>query len=176
MSVASSAKVVVKNIDLSGAEGAALCAAIHKDAFDPLDEAGWSAQAMEELMSSAGVHVLLAYFEGEGAGDVPAGFALYRLVAGEAELITLATMPDFQGRGVARALLHEMRCGLEAAGAEKLFLEVRADNLRAVKLYSDLGFEKIGKRSNYYKTRSGNHVDALCLGLFLRAACDHKEN
>lgn len=175
MSRTSPSIIIVKNIDLSGAEGAALCAAIHKEAFSPLDEEGWSAQAIEDLMASSGVHLLLAHIEGNNTDDAPAGFALYRMVAGEAELITLATLPAFQGQGVARALMQEMRLCLEDERVEKLFLEVRADNLRAVKLYSDLGFEKIGKRSNYYKTRSGNHVDALCLALFLKTACDHKE-
>ncbi len=161
-------------MDLSGTAGAEICSKIHKAAFAPLDEDGWSAAAIAELMASSGVHLLMAHLVA-GEDDVPVGFALYRSIAGEAELITLATLPEYQGRGVARALMKEMISHLEGGGAEKLFLEVRADNLRAVKLYSDLGFEKIGKRSNYYKTRSGSHIDALCLALFLKTACDHKE-
>ncbi len=171
---------VIRMMDLSGTAGAEICSKIHKAAFAPLDEDGWSAAAIGELMASSGVHLLMAHLV-LGEDDVPVGFALYRSIAGEAELITLATLPEYQGRGVARALMHQMIFHLEGDGhleggrTEKLFLEVRADNLRAVKLYSDLGFEKIGKRSNYYKTRSGSHIDALCLALFLKTACDHKE-
>ncbi|WP_420428730.1 GNAT family N-acetyltransferase [Kordiimonas sp.] len=125
MSRTSPSNIIVKNIDLSGAEGAALCATIHKEAFSPLDEEGWSAQAIEDLMASSGVHLLLAHIEGDNTEDAPAGFALYRMVAGEAELITLATLPAFQGQGVARALMLKMRLCLEDERVEKLFLEVR---------------------------------------------------
>jgi ribosomal-protein-alanine acetyltransferase len=73
------------------------------------------------------------------------GFAMYRVVAGEGELLNLAVDPSARRTGVARALLQEMM-----QEAEIWHLEVRESNLAAIALYDSLGFQKVGRRSGYY--------------------------
>ena len=87
-------------------------------------------------------------------------FALFRVAADEAELLTLATAPDMRRKGLARAVLQD---GLQEAakrGVRACFLEVAAPNLAARALYESLGFQVRGLRRGYYRA-AGQVVDAL---------------
>lgn len=88
-------------------------------------------------------------------------FALFRVAADEAELLTLATAPSARRQGLARKLLHD---GLERArrhNAAQCFLEVAACNHAAILLYQSMGFEKVGRRKAYYHAPGHAPVDAL---------------
>lgn len=89
---------------------AALLARIHAAAFTPVHR--WDAQAMTALLAMPGVFVLLA--QGEGIPPV-SGFIMARVLLDEAEILTFAVDPAWQGQGIGRALLG--RCLDEAARA-----------------------------------------------------------
>ncbi|RZM33534.1 MAG: GNAT family N-acetyltransferase, partial [Sphingomonas sp.] len=91
--------------------------------------------------------------------DEPAGFALVRSVADEAELLLLAVDPSFRRRGVATALLRGIVDDGRAGGVADLHLEVRAGN-DAVRLYTAHGFAKVGERRGYYRGKTGQVYDA----------------
>lgn len=74
-----------------------------------------------------------------------AGFALYRLVAGEGELLNLAVNPEVRRDGIGKAL---MRALLPLA--ELWHLEVREHNFAAISLYRALCMEVVGRRERYY--------------------------
>jgi ribosomal-protein-alanine N-acetyltransferase len=97
-----------------------------------------------------------------GPEAAPLGFALIRVSADEAELLTIAVHPAAQRRGLGRALL--LDCGRRALefGAATLFLEVAADNAPAQALYARSGFTQVGRRPRYYR-RGGGACDALIL-------------
>lgn len=78
------------------------------------------------------------------------GFAIARVLAGEAELLTLAVDPEARRTGVAHGLLVELSGAVAQAGAEVMFLEVAADNLAARALYAKLEFVEVGLRTAYY--------------------------
>jgi ribosomal-protein-alanine N-acetyltransferase len=85
-------------------------------------------------------------------------------VLDEAHIATIAVHPDFRQRGVGKALL---QTGMQAAyteGARIFYLEVRAGNLAAQKMYANFGYEVVGRRAKYYKN---NGEDALLLTLRL---------
>jgi ribosomal-protein-alanine N-acetyltransferase len=88
------------------------------------------------------------------------GFALARVVAGEAELLLLAVKPGRQRHGIGQLLLDHFASDAASRGADRLHLEVRDGN-HAVKLYSKLGFVEVGRRKNYYSGRDGQLYDAL---------------
>lgn len=73
------------------------------------------------------------------------GFAMYRVVAGEGELLNLAVDPSARRTGVGRSLLEAMM-----QRAEIWHLEVRESNVAAIALYDSLGYKKVGRRSGYY--------------------------
>jgi ribosomal protein S18 acetylase RimI-like enzyme len=64
----------------------------------------------------------------------------------------LAVLPDFQGRGIGRALLAAAEERARARGCCKLTLEVREDNHRARKLYAQRGFRDFELAGKSYPT------------------------
>jgi len=124
-------------------------AALHAACFAD----AWDATAITRLLAT-----------GAFAHQSQNGFVLTRVAGGEAEILTLAVVPQARGRGLGRALLHAAIAQSEALGAEAVFLEVGADNPHALALYAGLGFAKVGLRKAYYT--SG---DALVLRLPLPA-------
>lgn len=81
-------------------------------------------------------------------------------VAGEAQVMNLATLPDFQRRGFGRALMDEAMLCARHAGCRSVLLEVRRSNAAAIQLYKRLGFSGVGVRPRYY---SDNQEDALVM-------------
>lgn len=99
-----------------------------------------------------------------------AGFLLGRAVAGEAELLTLAVAPEARRRGLARNLVMRFLYQAKLRGAERAFLEVRADNAAALALYESAGFTAAGRRRGYYQDPDTGRTDALVLARELAAA------
>ena len=103
---------------------------------DPFPESSLRDSVKNDWMLS-----LLA--EEDGA---PIGYLLASLIGGEGEVIRVATLPAFRGRGAARLLLSHLLSHCDAC-----FLEVREGNRSARTLYESLGFLPTGERKNYYK-------------------------
>ena len=66
--------------------------------------------------------------------------------AGEYYLDSIAVLPEFRSRGVARALIASFCDKAFADGHDRVGLIVDFDNPRAEMLYAALGFEKVGTR------------------------------
>ncbi len=81
-----------------------------------------------------------------GGGLAPAGFALYRAVAGEAELLTISVLPEARREGLGAGLLAACEDGARASGAARLFLEVAEGNVAARALYDRAGYRECGRR------------------------------
>lgn len=83
------------------------------------------------------------------------GFSVVMSVLDEAHLLNIGVCQRYQGQGYgARLLRHAMECA-RLGGANKLFLEVRPSNERAVDLYHHFGFRQIGLRKGYYPAAIG---------------------
>jgi ribosomal-protein-alanine N-acetyltransferase len=88
------------------------------------------------------------------------GFMIYWVIPPEAHLINLAVTPVGQGRGVGRAMVERLLAVARSEAVSQIFLEVRASNLVAQRLYAGVGFEQIDVRRGYY---ADNGEDALVL-------------
>jgi ribosomal-protein-alanine acetyltransferase len=89
-----------------------------------------------------------------------AGFlAVRELVPGEREILNLAVDPAERRKGLARGLLRD------ALGRTKgaWFLEVRASNAAAIQLYESAGFQRAGRRPDYYDNPA---EDAIVMRFF----------
>jgi ribosomal-protein-alanine N-acetyltransferase len=139
-----------------GPEAAPLLAALHAEAFAPPDR--WSADAIALLAALPGHVALLATRRGE-----PLGFALGRVAAQEAEVLTIAVLPRARREGAGGSLMRALMAGAAARGAGELFLEVSEGNAPARALYRRLGAAEAGRRRRYYPDGS----DALVLRLVL---------
>ena len=90
------------------------------------------------------------------------GMLILWMIVDEAHIATLATHPDFRRRGIANHLLAEALESAYNEGAQAAFLEVRAGNQAAIKMYAAFGFEAVGRRERYYKD---NFEDAILMTL-----------
>jgi ribosomal-protein-alanine N-acetyltransferase len=88
------------------------------------------------------------------------GYLVARAVGDEAEILDVAVAPAAQGRGIGRALLADALQALRRLGARRAYLEVRASNAAAQRLYRSLGFLWVGRRPGYYRQPT---EDALVL-------------
>lgn len=91
------------------------------------------------------------------------GFLLGRVVAGEAEIMTLAVDPEGRRQGVGQRLVSGLVTQAQQRGAETVFLEVAQNNRAACGLYAKCGFVPRGRRRNYYRDATGQPIDALIL-------------
>jgi ribosomal-protein-alanine N-acetyltransferase len=138
------------------AEAAADCARIHAAGF----AYPWGRSELESLI-----------FDPRAVGTAavdPAtaklrGFALTRLAADEAEILTIAVDPAFRKAGVGRDLLRAHLDEVAAAGAARIFLEVDERNAAARALYARFRFVKVGERQGYYKLPDGKTASALVM-------------
>lgn len=90
------------------------------------------------------------------------GYHHFWLVADELHILNIAIDPAYQRRGYAGQLLQFAFDFGQQRGALSAFLEVRASNLPAQKLYASFGFTRIDTRSGYY---SDTHEDAYVMRL-----------
>jgi ribosomal-protein-alanine N-acetyltransferase len=70
---------------------------------------------------------------------------------GVVEVLFLATSPQLQNQGIMAQLLDQF---LQANRGSEIWLECRADNLRARHLYLKKGFRETGRRPRYYSDGS----------------------
>ncbi|MFZ4805855.1 MAG: GNAT family N-acetyltransferase [Hyphomicrobiaceae bacterium] len=139
---------------------AAAIASLQADLFDQ----SWPAGDIEGLLAPP---VAVAHLAFEGGR--PIGFVVGRVVADEAEILTIGVAAPCQGRGIARDLLTAWMSEVRVAGVGNLFLEVADGNQPAIALYTGAGFRVTGRRPGYYHRRDGSLGDAL----MMMATLDH---
>jgi len=137
-------------------------AALHAESFTPLGERAWTRQDLAQLLASPGVVGMVLQADGSDAG-----FALCRVAADEAELLTIAVRPVHRRHGAGRLLLTAVIDHVREAGARALFLEVGVDNAAARRLYDAAGFCAVGRRPAYYRRRDGPAADGVVMRLTL---------
>ncbi len=94
-------------------------------------------------------------------------FAICQFVLDEATLFNIAVDPAYQGKGYGKQLLQALIAQLQQKQITTLWLEVRASNTTAQKLYSSLGFNEVTVRKNYYPTQDGGRENAVVMALYL---------
>ena len=120
---------------------AAAIAALHAVSF----QRGWGEDEFHRLLADRNV---IAHRTTVGPALI--GFILSRLIAGEAEILSIAIAPNWRGRGCARPLLDLHLRRLAGLGARTVFLEVGEHNAPACRLYRRTGFYEVGRRQGYY--------------------------
>ncbi|WP_373088011.1 ribosomal protein S18-alanine N-acetyltransferase [Sneathiella sp.] len=148
--------MALNDIDIDFMEGiacAALAAKMHAECFSP----AWDEASCASAMTIPGT-----VFQLMSLGDEPVAFALYRCLSGEAELLSLGVLPEYQHRGYAGILLDHGIERLVASAVHLLFLDVGVENLWAQQLYRSRGFIEIGRRKDYY-THGAGLEDAITM-------------
>lgn len=136
--------------------------AVMEAGFEPHWREAWTRQQVENSLAMPHSYAILIDNEGNcpPADSTAAGFILARRAPGEEELLLIAVHPEARGKGLGRALIERFVESASASGAEQVFLEMRANN-PAESLYRACGFAPIGRRKDYYRTLSGETLDAI---------------
>lgn len=91
------------------------------------------------------------------------GFAVSRMAADEAEILSIAVAASQRGRGLSRGLLATHLGHLAGRGVRTVFLEVEENNQPATRLYAKAGFAVVGRRERYYREAGGEERNALVM-------------
>ena len=91
------------------------------------------------------------------------GFAVSRMAADEAEIMSIAVAASHRGRGLSRNLLLTHLGHLAGRGIRTVFLEVEENNQPARRLYERAGFGVAGRRERYYREPNGEQLNALLM-------------
>jgi ribosomal-protein-alanine N-acetyltransferase len=119
---------------------------------------GWGETEFEQMLGEANtlVHRLRQ-------GRAVIGFAVSRMAADEAEILSIALAPAHRGRGLSRELFLTHLGHLAGRGIRTVFLEVEENNQPARRLYERAGFVVAGRRERYYKEAGGQELNALVM-------------
>lgn len=116
----------------------------------------WDYRSVVDLISTDGSMCFTAR-----EGERVVAYVIGRLIAPEGEIYRVAVDPDYRRRGIAYRLLDYAAKTSRGKGLESLFLEVRSQNLPAIKLYTAYGFREIGRRRGYYKNPTDDAIIML---------------
>ena len=126
----------------------------------------WGENNVRESFVAPRVTILLALAKtnwaiklGTGKEAPPVGFAMWRDLGPEAEILSVGVLPDVMAKGAGTALLRACLEAAKSGGARDVFLEVDEGNVAALALYTGAGFEQVSVRRSYYR----NGADALIM-------------
>ena len=139
-------------IEAVGIESAALLADLHARAF----EKAWREAEFAEILNNQATFALVA------RAGAPQGFVLGWTAAGDAEVLTVAVIPEARRKGIGASLVTAAGVAALVRGAAHMHLEVAEDNIAARALYIKLGYEEAGRRHAYY-AGEGGAVDAVIM-------------
>ena len=118
--------------------------AIEHDSFsDP-----WSRDEFEKCLSFRETYLFLT---AEGEDRRVLGYLCYFTSGEEADIANVAVRRSERQNGIGYALMKEALSYAEKSGVLRLFLEVRASNAPALRLYEKCGFRAVGVRKAYYR-------------------------
>jgi ribosomal-protein-alanine N-acetyltransferase len=119
---------------------------------------GWGEGEFEQMLAER--NTLLHRLR---QGRTTIGFAVSRMAADEAEILSIAVDVRHRGRGLSRSLLLTHLGHLAGRGIRTVFLEVEENNQPARRLYDRVGFAVTGRRERYYKQASGEQLNAVLM-------------
>jgi [ribosomal protein S18]-alanine N-acetyltransferase len=119
---------------------------------------GWGESEFEDMLSQRNTLVHRLRLRSKCIG-----FAVSRMAADEAEILSIAIAPSHRGQGLSRDLLLTHLGHLAGHGVRTVFLEVEENNQPARRLYERAGFAVAGRRERYYREAGGEQLDALVM-------------
>ncbi len=122
----------------------------------------WSRAFFEKELTTPFARLVVAVEELAPRPQV-IGYTCRWRVTDEVHLLNVAVHPERRGLGHGRTLVSAVVEEAEAASVRVVFLEVRAGNVVARRLYRQLGFKDLGVRRGYY----GPGQDAIVMELRL---------
>ncbi len=105
----------------------------------------WSENSLRDCLEQATVEGEAALIEGKIVG-----YLIVQCILDEAHILNLAVYSPFRRYGIARKLLERFLTDAQKRKINLFYLEVRAGNRDAQRLYFGYGFAPISVRKKYY--------------------------
>lgn len=107
-------------------------------------KSGWTLENVENMLKGDSYAVVE-----EVNGEI-IGYASYYIHIDEGDINNVAVTANYRKQGIGKSLVNALLQDAKARGVNKLFLEVRENNITAIKLYESLNFKQISVRKKYY--------------------------
>lgn len=146
-------------VRLARPEDAADIATLSRDVIERGLPWSWRPHRVLHAIRHAETNVAVVRAEGELVG-----FGIMEYLEAHAYLALLAVRPSMQRRGVGSSLLRWLEESAGVAGAERIRLETRRDNIPARTFYNELGYHEVAIRRGRYS----DGIDGLVLEKWLR--------
>lgn len=101
------------------------------------------------------------------AGGIVLGYFIAMKGVDEVHLLNITVAPAHQRQGWGRVMLDALAVWARGQRAQWLWLEVRASNARAQRIYERHGYRRVGERKGYYPAGQGRREDAVVMSLKL---------
>lgn len=105
----------------------------------------WSKKQLEESLKNGNI-----FFAAEQGNEIVA-FLLAEDLIDSFNLLLIATKNEFKNKNIATKLMQKLEEIAKNKKIEKIWLEVRENNIPAINLYKKNDFKNIYLRRNYYK-------------------------
>lgn len=122
----------------------------------------WSQSEFEKCLSFRDTYLFLT---AESDDHEVLGYVCYFSSGEEADIANVAVRKEARRSGVGYALMSKAVLYAQKSGVLRLFLEVRASNAPAIRLYEKCGFKAVGIRKGYY---TDPNEDAILMRKTLR--------
>lgn len=110
-----------------------------------------SRRNLQNLLRSPSAFCVGAYLRGELVGSM---VILFRRNCRSARVYSLAVSSEVRGKGIGRRMMAKAQIEARRRGCIRMRLEVRMDNIPAIRLYESLGFIDTEVLAGYYEDRS----------------------
>ena len=148
--VSSSPDIIIRP---ASAKDSDILVGIHRESFPNY----WNVQDFNDFFAVPGTYAFTAN------APEPVGMVVLRAQFEQADIITIAILPEWRRRGIARSLLEKVLAEAAKLGAKQLFIDVEEGNIAGLALYQAFGFKQISRRKLYYRQKDGSFTDALVM-------------
>ncbi|NLN93994.1 MAG: ribosomal protein S18-alanine N-acetyltransferase [Candidatus Hydrogenedens sp.] len=116
----------------------------------------WTTRELRMEMENPRAYFFLMFHDNELVG-----YAGFWDMVDEAHVTRVTILPSFRKRGFARPLMQRLFEEALEWGLDKIRLEVREHNYRAILLYLSLGFRPVAYRMGYYRRTDENALEMI---------------
>ena len=130
---------------------------VHVEQCKLIEKSSFGGERNDDFLSGLANKNYLQYVAVESG--IVVGYVVLLCVVDEIEIISIAVLPQYRGRGYSKELLNFVFDKAKKIGAVAIFLEVNEKNKIARGLYEKVGFVTISTRQKYYN----NSEDAIIM-------------
>jgi len=117
----------------------------------------FSKKQISNLLTNYNSISLIAQLNNEIVGFI-IGIIYFERDSAVGHILTIDVLPEHRKKGIGLRLMQTIEEIFKSKGAKASVLEVREDNVEALRLYQKCGYRKIGRLEGYYGNAHGAYL------------------